>query len=130
MANRKFQLLMSEFTQLTNGKSINLNVDQSLACHYSGMDCYVEDGARIGLHGQVLVIVPIVKKLAARQQVRLNSSFDLTRDGYVAEVKSYGCCFVRHLVAPEHPQVLLKFLSETVSVVNKLKSEITKNVAS
>lgn len=70
MANRKFQLLMSEFAQLTNGKSINLNADQSLACHYSGMDCYVEDGARIGLHGQVLVIVPIVKKLAARQQVR------------------------------------------------------------
>ncbi|ENM5780274.1 hypothetical protein I2709_000341 [Vibrio mimicus] len=130
MANRKFQLLMSEFAQLTNGKSVNLNADQSLVCHYSGVDCYVEDGARIGLHGQMILIVPIAKKLAAKQQVHLNSSFDLTRDGYLAEVKSYGCCFVRHLIAPEHPQVMVKFLSETVSVVNKLKSEITKNVAS
>ncbi|MDE1221990.1 hypothetical protein MCT05_14370 [Vibrio aestuarianus] len=62
MRNNKFTLLISEFSVLSSNIPIMLDATQALVCHYAGVDCYLEDGARIGIQEQLLIVIPLNKK--------------------------------------------------------------------
>ncbi|CAH8242354.1 conserved hypothetical protein [Vibrio aestuarianus] len=123
MRNNKFTLLISEFSVLSSNIPIMLDATQALVCHYAGVDCYLEDGARIGIQEQLLIVIPLNKKISSKKQTAYNSDFSLTRDGYITEINNRGCCYIRHRLIPDHPQQLARYLSDTVNIVNHFMKE-------
>ena len=55
MTNRKFYLLINEFTQLSNAGSLQLAGDSALVCRFDQCSVRVENGERLGLKGQILL---------------------------------------------------------------------------
>ncbi|GHW72689.1 hypothetical protein VCSRO103_3507 [Vibrio cholerae] len=129
MKNRKFPLLVNEFSQMIKQGTLTLEAEQGLVCHCLGRDIVIEDGQRIGLTKQVVIVAPLGIKVTAKVQVEINATFTLSKDGYLAEMKSLGCCLIRHLALPEHPRTLLEEVNQSLVIVNQILQEIESNVA-
>lgn len=124
MKNRKFILLLQEFAKLAKCSHLDIEDEQSMLCCYENVDCYIEDGSHIRLNDQLIIITPMLNVISANTQVVFNSNFSLSRDGYFVEVKGKGCCYIRHVLMPEQPQVLLSIINETVTIVKRIQKEI------
>ncbi|MCX8985952.1 hypothetical protein [Citrobacter portucalensis] len=124
MKNRKFLFLLQEFAKLIQCHCNDIEAEQSMLCRYEDIDCYLEDGSHIRLNNQLIIIIPMSNVISAKTQVILNSNFSLSRDGYFAEVKGKGCCYLRHVPLPEQPQRLLSIISETVTIIRRIQKEI------
>ncbi|MBD1177845.1 VPA1352 family putative T3SS effector [Vibrio cholerae] len=129
MKSRKFSLLTNEFAQMTKQGSLTLEAEQGLVCHYQGRDIRIEDGQRIGLTNQVVIVAPLGIKMTSKVQGKINGTFALSKDGYLTEMKSLGCCLIRHIALPEHPRTLLEEVNQSLVIVNQILKEIESNVA-
>ncbi len=129
MKNRKFALLVNEFAQMIGQSAVSLERDQGLICHYQGCDLRIEEGQRIGLSNQIVVLAVVGQKVASKTQVKINGSFALSKDGYLAEIKKLGCCLVRHIPMPEHPRTLLEEVNNSLTLAKQIRQEIESNVA-
>ena len=125
MTNRKFYLLINEFTQLTNAGSLQLAGDSALVCRFDQCSVRVENGERLGLKGQILLMTKLdTSSLDANQALKLNTDFKLTADGYIAQINEGEYEYIRHILLPEHPQELLRLLNEFVVQTTFLHDEI------
>ncbi|MCX8763596.1 VPA1352 family putative T3SS effector [Vibrio parahaemolyticus] len=129
MENRKFSLLINEFAQMTKQGRLTLETEQGLICHYKNRDIRIENGQRIGLKGQIVIVAPLKQKVTSRVQGKINGPFSLSKDGYLTEIKSLGCCLVRHISMPEHPRMLLEEVNQSLVILNQILKEIESNVA-
>lgn len=129
MKNRKFSLLINEFSQMSKLGNIKLGAEQCLVCHYKGRDIRIEDGQRIGLTNHIVIVAPLNVTVSREIQGEINGNFALSKDSYLAEIKSLGCCLIRHCVLPEYPRTLLGEVNQSLSIVNKILKEIENDVA-
>lgn len=121
---------MMEFTQLVQGSSLLLDENHALLCDFDEMSCRIEDGVRVGLNDSILIMIsmgggPFQSEVA----LRINADFSLSSDGYIAQFQSEEYFFVRGIPLPEHPQALLKTLSNTLDIAKTLKQELSLHVA-
>lgn len=129
MKNKKFALLMMEFTHLVQGASISLDEHQALLCRFGDLNCRIEDAARVGLTNTILIMVTLdIECFPAEAALRINADFALTSGGYIARFKTDDYFFVRAMPLPDHPQGLLKTLSDTVAITTALRQELNLNV--
>ncbi|WP_086775793.1 MULTISPECIES: hypothetical protein [Vibrio] len=129
MKNRKFFLLINEFVHLNHGGSLHLEGGDALICQYKERQVRVENGARLGLHGQIVLVTKINQQsLSANLSLKLNADFRLTADGYIACITEQDFDFMRHITLPEHPQELLRLLNEFVVQTTILDEEIKLHV--
>lgn len=129
MKNRKFSLLINDFIQLTQGTLTNVGAGDALVCRCGNRVCRIEDGHRVGLTNQLIVLVEMAE-LDNRPDLALslNGDFRQSYDGYFAQLPTGEINFVRHLPIIEYPQELLHYLSETVAITSKLSKEIVQHV--
>ena len=124
MKNQQFSLLMSEVAQLVRGVTMPVRVGEALVCTYDGLQCRIENGACVGLGGQIIVLVTLDQLIDERGALKLNSHFELTKDGYIAMLSDTEQFYVRHRSMPTHPQQVLDLLSQTVSFMRQLRVEL------
>ena len=131
MKNKKFTLFIMEFTHLVQASSLSLDQHQALLCHFGDVSCRIEDGARVGLANTILIMVELdIEHFPAETALKMNANFSLTLGGYIAKFKSNDYFYVRNMPLPDHPQCLLKALSDTVSIANILRQELNLHVVS
>lgn len=123
MKNQQFSLLMSEVAQLVQGESMSVREGEALVCTYGEWLCRIENGAVVGLTGQIIVLVKLDSAIDEQNALKVNSHFGLTLDGYIAMSTNNERFYVRHKPMPTHPQQVLDVLSQTISVVHQLKEE-------
>ncbi|HDY7722159.1 TPA: hypothetical protein ACGUPN_003382 [Vibrio vulnificus] len=126
MKNQQFSLLMSEVAQLVHGEALRVRDRDSLVCTYGEWSCRIENGAVIGLTGQIIVLVKLDSAIDEQHALKVNGHFGLTLDGYIAMLTDNERFYVRHKPMPTHPQQVLDVLSETISVVHQLKEELQR----
>ncbi|EGQ7639652.1 hypothetical protein NTE25_003592 [Vibrio cholerae] len=125
MENRRFSLLVSEFIQFTQGTVMKVKLGEALSCQYGERQCRIEDAERVGLANQLLILVEI-PELTTRSELalHLNGEFHLSSDGYLARLSNGAFYFIRHRPITEYPQELVRYLSESVKIVECLSTEI------
>ncbi|MDN3612025.1 hypothetical protein ACODM8_16825 [Vibrio ostreicida] len=130
MKNRKLSLLLNEFVQLNQGGNLKLEANDALVCQFGARQIKIEDGARLGLDGQMVLVTELTSSsLSAEQALKLNADFRLTADGYIARIADQGYDYLRTITLPEHPQELLRLLNEFVAQATLLDNEIVHHVA-
>ncbi|WP_254053131.1 hypothetical protein [Shewanella sp. WE21] len=129
MKNKKFTLLMMEFTHLVKGSSLSLDEHQALLCRFGELKCRIEDGVRVGLTNTILIMIALdIECFPSEAALRINANLSLTAGGYIAKFKSDDYFYVRGMPLPDHPQGLLKILSDTVIIANTLRQELNLHV--
>ena len=128
MKNRKFSLLLNEFIQLNQGDDLRLDESNVLVCHYGERQVIVEDGTRVGLEGQLILLSELNSHdLTAELAVQFNADFSLTAGGYIGRIadKDY---FILNQTVPEHPQELQQLLSQFAAQADLMHGEINNHV--
>ena len=128
MKNRKLSLLLNEFVQLNQGGHLQLDGSNVLLCHYGERQIIVEDGSRVGLEGQLILLAELEhQQLSADLAVKFNADFRLTTNGYIGRIsdKNY---YIRNLALPGHPQELQQLLSQFAAQADLLHCEIKIHV--
>ncbi len=121
---------MMEFTRLVQGASISLDEHQALLCRFGEVNCRIEDAARVGLMNTILIMVELdIDGFPSEAALDINSDFSMTSGGYIAKFKANGYFYIRGMPLPDHPQGLLKALSDTVVIANTLRQELNLHVA-
>ncbi|AYV25084.1 hypothetical protein L1D61_25440 [Vibrio mediterranei] len=129
MEDRKFFLLIDEFANLNQGSSIKLESGDALVCQYKERQIIVENGTRLGLDGQIVLMAKLNQQsLSANLSLELNADFRLTTDGYIARISDHNFYFMRHITLPEHPQELFRLLNKFAVQVTILDTEIKRHV--
>ncbi|MCQ8200645.1 hypothetical protein NP568_25915, partial [Vibrio parahaemolyticus] len=72
---------------------------------------------------------PLTHTVTRRVHGKLQGTFSLSKEGYLTELKSLGCCVVRHISMPEHPRRLLEEVNQSLVMLNQILKEIESNVA-
>lgn len=124
MKNQQFSLLMSEVAQLAQGTTMSFRAGEALVCTYDGLQCRIENGATVGLDGEMILLVSLKGSINAQGSLKSNAHFGLTKDGYIAMLSDSELFFVRHRPVPKHPQQVLDVLSQTVIIIRQLKEEL------
>lgn len=124
MKNQQFSLLMSEVSQMVQGRNIHVRDGEALVCTYDEWSCRIENGDEIGLDGQIILLVKLESFFDEHHALRWNGDFGITQDGYIAILSSEERFYVRHVTMPTHPQKVLDMLSQTISAANQLKGEL------
>ena len=128
MKNRKFSLLLNEFIQLNQGDDLRLDESNVLVCHYGERQVIVEDGTRVGLEGQLILLSELNSHdLTAELAVQFNADFSLTAGGYIGRIADKDYYILNHTV-PEHPQELQQLLSQFAAQADLMHGEINNHV--
>ncbi|WP_114783438.1 hypothetical protein [Vibrio tetraodonis] len=128
MKNRKFSLLINEFVHLNQGSELKIDGNNVLVCHYGERQIVIEDGSRVGLEGQLILLSELENKnLTPAMAVQLNADFRFTGNGYIGRIsgKNY---YISNLLLPEHPQKLQQLLSQFAAQADLLHIEIKSHV--
>lgn len=126
MKNKQFSLLMSEVAQLVQGRAMLVHDREALVCTYAELTCRIENGAAVGLTGQIIVLVKLDFVIDEQLALKWNSHFGLTQDGYIAMPFDDERFYIRHKPMPTHPQQVLDLLGQTISNVYQMKKEMKK----
>ena len=120
---------MREFTHLVQGLFLSLDEHQALLCRCGDVNCRIEDATRVGLSNTILLMVALdIGCFDAEAALRINADFALTSGGYIAKFKTDDYFFVRAMPLPDHPQGLLKALSDTVVITTSFRQELNLHV--
>lgn len=103
---------------------MKVELGDALVCRYGERLCRIEDGQRVGLANQLLILVEM-PELATEPELalRLNGEFHLSLDGYLAQLRQGGFHFIRHRPMTEYPQELVRYLSESVRLSEQLRDK-------